>query len=110
MTESIPARNKNFNFIALMMEMLGTWGLVYFGGLLYHNYHQKNVLLNMTGLAFFNGIVYMCWIYMALHISGAHFNPVVSLALVITGHIGIKKMFLYWIAQLLGSFLAGLLF
>ena len=86
-----------------MMEMLGTWALVYFGGLLYQNTHNK-IGLSYTGYAAFNGVTYMCFVYMAAQISGSHFNPVVSFAMLITGHIGIMKMLWYWIAQFSGSF------
>jgi glycerol uptake facilitator-like aquaporin len=47
-------------------------------------------------------------------ISGAHFNPIVSLIEAFWGRLDKKKMFLYWIAQfsgaILGIFLAHIMF
>ena len=44
-------------------------------------------------------------IYCFVKISGAHFNPAVSLPLYLNGSITLKEFILYFIAQLIGSFL-----
>ena len=44
-------------------------------------------------------------IYCFVNISGAHFNPAVSLPLYLNGSITLKEFILYFIAQLIGSFL-----
>jgi|MDSY01.1.fsa_nt_gb aquaporin Z len=41
------------------------------------------------------------------HISGAHYNPAVTLAVVVRGAIEYTDALLYWIAQIAGAFLAG---
>ena len=41
------------------------------------------------------------------HISGAHFNPAVSLVFFIQGYIDLSSFFLYIITQMLGSFVAA---
>ena len=43
------------------------------------------------------------------HISGAHYNPAVSLALMMRGKITQSEMFSYWIAQLAGGLLGAAL-
>ncbi len=49
----------------------------------------------------------MVMVYMGGHISGAHYNPAVSLALMIRGSIGASEMLQYWVAQLAGGVLAA---
>ena len=56
------------------------------------------------------GSMLMVMIYFGGHISGAHYNPAVTLAVLIRGKINIKDSVLYMIAQVLGAFAAGYLF
>lgn len=51
----------------------------------------------------------MVMIYAGGHISGAHYNPAVTLAVLIRGKATIKEAIPYWIAQLLGAVAAALL-
>lgn len=48
-------------------------------------------------------------IYITRHLSCAHLNPAVSLAMVLSGRMAYWKLPLYWVAQLAGSILAGAL-
>ena len=48
-------------------------------------------------------------VYMGAHISGAHYNPVVSLAMFIKKEIGGVDFFKYTIAQILGATFAAYL-
>jgi glycerol uptake facilitator-like aquaporin len=50
----------------------------------------------------------MVMVFAGGHISGAHYNPAVSLAMVIRRKMKISEMFFYWIAQLMGGFLGAL--
>jgi aquaporin Z len=50
----------------------------------------------------------MVMIYAGGHISGAHYNPAVSLAVWIRGKSTIGDMFRYWMSQLAGAILAAL--
>jgi len=54
------------------------------------------------------GSVLMVMIYAGGHISGAHYNPAVSLAVFVRGRLGSGDLFAYWGAQLLGGLVAGL--
>jgi len=49
------------------------------------------------------GLALMVMIYAGAPISGAHYNPAVSLAVMLRGKQEIGEMFLYWIFQLVGG-------
>lgn len=55
------------------------------------------------------GAVLMVMVYAGGYISGAHYNPAVTLAVLIRGKIGLKDGLFYWLFQLLGGALAALL-
>jgi len=58
------------------------------------------------------GAALMVVVYMGGHVSGGHFNPAVSLAVLIRGKMTAGDLLPYWVAQLLGAlmgcFLASL--
>ncbi|MCL4157664.1 UNVERIFIED_CONTAM: hypothetical protein GTU68_011551 [Idotea baltica] len=51
----------------------------------------------------------MVMVYMGGHISGGHYNPAVTLAVLIRGKMDFKTTSIYWLAQLLGGVLAVVL-
>lgn len=51
----------------------------------------------------------MVMIYAGGHISGAHYNPAVTLAVMIRGKIQSKEVIPYWISQIAGAIVAGLI-
>src|SRR5579859_1590946 len=53
------------------------------------------------------GLAVMLGIYVAGAISGAHINPAVTLALAATGRHPWSKVLPYWLAQVLGGFVAA---
>lgn len=55
------------------------------------------------------GLVIMAMIYTVGNISGAHFNPVVTLAFALRKDFPWRRIPGYWLAQLLGALLAALL-
>ncbi len=75
-----------------IIEFLGTFFLVLIIGL------SQNPVAIGLGLAVL--------VYMGAHISGAHYNPVVSLAMLINNQIELKEFSFYLGSQLLGSVVA----
>ena len=54
------------------------------------------------------GSALMVMVFMGGHISGAHYNPAVSLAVFLRGRMdSAMEMVYYWIAQILGAFVAA---
>jgi MIP family channel proteins len=91
------------NFLA---EMIGTFGLIFFGvGAIMQQQATQSV--GTTGIAVAHGLAILIGVYAFGHISGAHFNPAVSFGMWVTRRIGLRKMLLYWVAQLLGASLAA---
>lgn len=90
-------------------EFLGTFLLVTFGcgtvavNILF-NAHQG---LFQTAMVW--GIGLCIAIYLTRHLCFAHFNPAVSIAMVISRRMLAKKLPVYLIAQFIGAFTAGLL-
>ncbi len=79
----------------LIVEFIGTFFLVFtIGGAVASGSTLAPVAI---------GAVLMVMVYAGGHISGAHYNPAVSLAVLIRGKITASLMFQYWIAQLLGG-------
>ena len=55
------------------------------------------------------GSMLMVLIYSMGYLSGAQFNPAISLAVYLRGRINIKEMGFYWIAQILGAVAAAMM-
>jgi MIP family channel proteins len=90
-------------------EALGAFGLVFAGcGAIMINELSKGQVTHVgIGLVF--GLIITVMISAFGHISGAHFNPAVTLAFALTRHFPIKRLPLYWASQLVGATLATLL-
>ena len=54
------------------------------------------------------GSVLMAMVYMGGHISGAHYNPAVSVAILIRGKMEARDLVPYMLAQISGAILASL--
>ena len=67
----------------------------------------KTPALGHVGVAITFGLVIMAMIYAVGHISGAHFNPAVSVAFAISRHFPWPRLAGYWTAQLLGALAAA---
>src|SRR5262245_60560449 len=67
----------------------------------------KTGALGHVGVAITFGLVIMAGIYAVGHISGAHFNPAVTLAFVLTRHFPPARALGYWCAQLLAAVAAA---
>jgi MIP family channel proteins len=92
---------------AYVAEGLGTFGLVFAGcgAIMINTLPGGQVTHVGVGLVF--GLIITVMIYAFGHISGAHFNPAVTLAFVLARHFPVRRLIGYWIAQLLGAILAA---
>ena len=66
------------------------------------------LVIALTGNPFAIGITLMVMVYMGGHISGAHYNPAVTLAVWIRGKLKSEKIFGYMASQVFGAFVAAL--
>src|SRR5260370_7440368 len=98
-------------------EFFGTMILILFGDgcvatvFLFANIGASNASTPFANewivIVFGWGLAVMLGIYVAGAISGAHINPAVTLALAATGRHPWRKVLPYWLAQVLGAFVAG---
>lgn len=91
-------------------ELIGTFIMMFLGcGSIMAAAHPSQ-LLDPLVIAPVWGLAVAIAIYSVGHISGAHFNPAVTLAFAIARHFPIKEVIPYWVAQIAGALLAlGLL-
>jgi aquaporin Z len=64
--------------------------------------------IGWLGVSFAAGFAVLTMAYAVGGISGGHFNPAVSLGLAVAGRFEYKDLIPYWIAQVVGGFLAAL--
>jgi aquaporin Z len=64
---------------------------------------------NLVAIALAHGLVIGLMVAAVWHISGAHFNPAVTLGMLVTGRIRALTAVFYWLAQLAGAVVAVLL-
>lgn len=92
----------------LSAEALGTFWLV-FGGcgsaVLAAAFPELGIGFAGVALAF--GLTVLTMVYAVGSISGGHFNPAVSLGLAIGGRFSWGELIPYWIAQVVGGFVAA---
>ncbi len=102
-------------FGEMIAEFMGTMVLLLFGDGCVATFALFN---NLGGQPFANewiviilgwGLAVMLGIYVAGAISGAHLNPAVTLGLAVRGKFAWNKVLPYWLAQLLGAFVAAII-
>lgn len=92
----------------LIAEGLGTFMLVFCGtGAIIIDHISQGSITHM-GIALTFGLIIMVLIYSLGHISGAHFNPAVSIGFYASGRFPGKEVLPYIIAQLIGAISASL--
>jgi aquaporin Z len=92
----------------LAAEFIGTFWLVLGGcGAAVLAAGVPTVGIGYAGVALAFGLTVLTGAYAFGHVSGAHFNPAVTLGLVLGGRFPAKGLLPYWLAQLLGGIAAG---
>jgi aquaporin Z len=91
----------------LLAELLGTYVLVLVGAtaILAATGSEGSAKYLAIGLGF--GLALLAGLYAFGEVSGGHFNPAVSLAMLIDGRMGFPLTIQYWVAQIAGGILAG---
>ncbi|EEE38242.1 aquaporin Z [Rhodobacteraceae bacterium KLH11] len=93
----------------LMAEFFGTFWLVLGGcGSAVLAAGVADVGIGWLGVSFAFGLTVLTMAYAVGHISGGHFNPAVSLGLMIGGRFEAKDLIPYWIAQVIGAIAAAI--
>lgn len=93
---------------ATAAELIGTFALVLAGtGAIVSN-SVSGGALGHVGVALTFGMVIMVMIYATGHISGAHFNPAVTLAFALVRHFPAQRVIPYLVAQIVGGTLGSL--
>lgn len=88
-------------------EFIGTFGIVLAGaGAIVIDESRQGVITHV-GVAATFGLIVMVMIYAVGHISGAHFNPGITLAFAVVRHFPVRDVILYWLAQSAGAVLAA---
>ena len=101
--------SKDFSIRSQIMELLGVLTIVFFGGLCSMIKDANKGSIVSQSLATLLIIIFMT--YVGTPISGAHYNPVVTLTQLITKNHRLWPSLFYWVAQFAGSFAgAGLLY
>ena len=93
------------NIRKLVVELIGTFFFVLTIGLVVLGASPVNAAIAPLAI----GSALMVMVYAGGHISGGHYNPAVTLAVWIRGRIATRDVIPYWVAQVLGAVLAGLL-
>jgi aquaporin Z len=90
-------------------ELIGTFTLVFCGcGAIVTN-EFSNGIVTHSGIALTFGLVVMSLIYAFGEISGAHFNPAVTIAFTYAKKFPLKEVPKYILAQCIGAILAALM-
>jgi aquaporin Z len=92
---------------ALLAEFIGTFVLVFAGtGAIVVNQLSEGAITHL-GISFVFGAVVAVLIYALSHISGAHFNPAVTLAFWSSGFFQKERVLPYLLAQVVGAVMAS---
>ena len=92
-----------------LAEILGTFAIVFCGtGAIIINQETAGAITHV-GVAITFGLIVMCMIYALGNISGAHFNPAVTLAFALLNKFKWKQVFPYFLSQTFGAFAASAL-
>lgn len=92
-----------------LAELLGTLILVGLGSMGILAVGGANGAAEVVAIAFAFGLALLAGIWVVGHVSGAHFNPAVTLAMLADGRISLSDAIGYWVAQFAGASLGSLI-
>jgi len=90
-----------------LAEMIGTFALILVGAGSVCMESFTGGRVGLTGIALAHGLTIMAMAYTYGPVSGGHFNPAVTFAMLVTRRINALKAIFYIVSQLLGAALAG---
>lgn len=93
---------------SLLAEVLGTYILVLGGCGAVLAANASGATTTIVAISFGFGLALLAGLYAFGEVSGGHFNPAVSLAMLLDGRIDAITTIGYWVAQVLGAVLGGL--
>jgi aquaporin Z len=89
-----------------LAELFGTFTLVFIGTTaILATTQEVGARFIVIGFAF--GLALLAGLYAFSDVSGGHFNPVVSIAMVLDRRLETRHLLPYWIAQFVGAILAS---
>ena len=91
----------------VLAEFIGTFALIFIGAGSVCADTLSGGKLGITGIAFAHGLTIMAMVYAFGHISGGHFNPAVTLPMMLTKRLSLRTGISTIGAQLVGSTLAA---
>lgn len=91
-----------------LAELLGTFILVGLGSMGILAVGGAGGAAEIIAIAFSFGLALLAGIWVVGHVSGAHFNPAVTLAMLLDGRVSFSDAIGYWIGQFAGAGLASL--
>ncbi|KAK7362573.1 hypothetical protein VNO77_04690 [Canavalia gladiata] len=93
----------------VVAEVIGTYFFIFAGccSLVLNKVEESKGSITFPGICVVWGVTLMILVYSLGHISGAHFNPAVTVSLAIYRQFPLKQVPLYIIAQIVGSVLAS---
>jgi aquaporin Z len=91
-----------------LAEFLGTFVLVFFGSMGILSVGGAVGAAEIVAISFAFGLALLAGIWAVAHISGAHFNPAVTLAMLVDGRTTFGDAVGYWVAQFAGATVASL--
>ena len=100
MEKSLPKR--------ALAEGIGTFGLVFATAGANVVNELSDGRITHLGVGIVSGLIITAMIYAVGHISGAHFNPAVTVGFAVGRHFPMKEIPVYWAAQLLGGSVGAL--
>jgi MIP family channel proteins len=88
-------------------EAIGTYAIVFFGCGAIALFARTPSAISVAAIPVVFGLVVAAMVYGFGHVSGAHFNPAVTLAFAAARHFPFREVLSYWLGQLCGAVLGA---